>query len=67
MENKQIIDRAKTIVGFEKSLKPQQIEFLLCAIEGRDVISVFVNRIWQKPYISAGPFCNLLEEREWSF
>lgn len=61
MENLQIIDEAKSFIGFDKDLKPEQKECLLSAFEGRDVLAILPTGFGKSLIFQLAPFAICLK------
>ena len=58
-ENPSFIAKGMQLLGFNKALKREQVECLISAIEGQDVMAVLPTG-----FGSAAPLCNWAEKRK---
>ena len=53
-----LIAKAKELIGFNKDLKPQQVECLISAIEGQDVLAALPTGFGKSLIFQLAPLCN---------
>ena len=55
-ENRSLIAKAKELIGFDKHLKPEQVECLISALEGQDVMAVLPTGFGKSLVFQLAPF-----------